>query len=115
MSHGYLTWTACFSRPYASNNEDLVLILESKGFSQGLDYAPDQAREYAAHFPNCRVVVVTNGYCYKAFPRDDEGSYAQVPSAYLNLLDPRDRYPLNPENVDGCLEMLRLLLPSSWA
>jgi len=54
-------------------------MIESKGFVQGLDYAPDQTREYAAHFPNCRMVVVTNGYCYNAFPRDDQGSYAQVP------------------------------------
>jgi hypothetical protein len=106
---------ACFSRPYVGNSEDLVLILESKGFSQGLDYAPDQAREYAAHFPNCQAIVVTNGYCYKAFRRDGPSSYAKAPSAYLNLLRPRNRYPLAPSDVDnGCLEMLRLLLPSSW-
>lgn len=27
--------------------------------------------------------------------------------------DPRDRYPLDPANVPGALEMLRLLLPAT--
>jgi hypothetical protein len=59
------------------------------------------------------VVVVSNGYCYKAYLRDDNGEFNQDPSAYLNLLDPRDNYPLNPENVKGSLELLKYLLPTS--
>jgi hypothetical protein len=103
---------ACFGKPYTTRSrKDVVLILESKRFSQGL-YASGQAKEYAAHFPNCRVVVVTNGYCYKAFRRDEAGAYSVAPSAYLNLLQPRNRYPLDPCKVDGCLEALRLLLPA---
>ncbi|MCZ2340800.1 MAG: hypothetical protein LC104_03270 [Bacteroidales bacterium] len=44
---------ACFRRPFRveggqPNNGDCVLILESKGFSQGLDYAHGQGKEYAA-------------------------------------------------------------------
>lgn len=110
---------ACFSKPYKrdsknkANNEDCALILESKGFSQGLDYAPEQVKNYAEYFPNCPVVVVSNGYCYKAYLRDDNGEFNQDPSAYLNLLDPRDNYPLNPENVKGSLELLKYLLPTS--
>ncbi len=88
---------ACFSKPYRrdssnnANNKDCALILESKGLSQGLNYAPDQAKEYAEHFPNCQVVVVSNGYCYKAYLRGKEGKFQQKPSAYLNLLNPQDR------------------------
>jgi hypothetical protein len=103
---------ACFRRPYTKASDNVCLILESKGFSQGLDYASDQAMEYAEHFPNCQIVVVTNGYCYKAFRRDEAGAYSAAPSAYLNLLQPRNRYPLDPCKVDGCLEALRLLLPA---
>jgi len=103
---------ACFRRPYTKASDNVCLILESKGFSQGLDYASDQAMEYAEHFPSCQIVVVTNGYCYKAFRRDEAGAYSAAPSAYLNLLQPRNRYPLDPANVDGCLEALRLLLPA---
>ena len=106
---------ACFSRPFARKNEECVLILESKGYSQGLAYAPGQAKKYALQLPKCQVMVVSNGYCYKAWIRQDDASWARRPSAYLNLLSPRDRYPLDPENVQGCLEVLRLLLPSSWA
>jgi len=108
---------AGFSRPYRRgknnlpNNEDCVLILESKGFTYGLSYASNQAKNYAEHFPNCRVVVVSNGYCYKVYPKDADGTFRSKPSAYLNLRNPQDRYPVDPDNVDGCLEVLRLLLP----
>ena len=110
---------ACFDRPYrrhkdgSPNNEDCVLILENKHFRTGLDYAPEQAKQYADKFPNCRVVVVSNGYCYKAYPKEG-GIFPLSPSAYLNLLNPQDRYPLNPDAVEGALEVLRLLLPQSW-
>lgn len=110
---------ACFSRPYRrdsnnnANNNDCALILESKGFSQGLYYASSQGIEYAKHFPNCQVVVVSNGYCYKAYLRGKDGEFQQNPSAYLNLLNPQDLYPLDPINVKGSLNLLRYLLPTS--
>lgn len=111
---------ACFRRAYQrdeageANNEDCALIIESKDFSSGLDYAHDQAIAYAQNFPSCRSVLVSNGYCYKAYERDDTYRFSQEPSAYLNLLRPRDRYPLDPDNVGGALEVLRLMLPQSW-
>ena len=106
---------ACFSKPYSGKNEECTLLIESKGFSQGLDYAHEQAKAYAENFPRCKVVLASNGFCYKSFARKDEGAFSERPSAYLNLLKPKDRYPLDPDNVDGCLEALRLLLPSSQA
>lgn len=111
---------ACFARPYRrdefrkANDADCVLLLESKDFSSGLNNAPDQARGYAAHFPSCKVVVVSNGYCYKTYLRTEAG-FSLSPAAYLNILNPQDRYPLDPENVDGCLSVLKCLLPRSWA
>ena len=106
---------ACFSKPFASSKADPVLIVETKGFSQGLDYAQAQAERYARQFPNCRLLVVSNGYCYKTWTRQDDGSWAKRPTAYLNLLRPQDSYPLDPDNVMGCLEVLRVLLPFSWS
>jgi len=112
---------ACFSKPYGlqeesgkSNNTECVLILESKGFTQGLRYAQAQASGYAKQFSKCKVVVVSNGYCYKAFRRDENLAFPEVPYAYLNLLNPQDAYPLDPKNVKGCLEVLKLLLPASF-
>ncbi len=111
---------ACFSRPYRRdredrpNNEDCVLILESKGFQSGLDYASNQAKQYAEEFPNCRAVALSNGYCYKTYVRQDDGQFRTDPSAYINLLNPQDFYPLRPDTVVGALEALRLLMPHSW-
>lgn len=110
---------ACFMRPYRRapnaawqpNNSDCALIIETKGFTSGLAYAPDQAHQYAKAFPSCRAAVVTNGYCYKTFARSADGSFSLRPTAYLNILHPQKRYPLDPDKVDGGLEVLRSLLP----
>lgn len=104
---------ACFSKAYKRKNEECVLIVETKDFSSGLDYAPEQAHRYAEDFPSCKGVLVTNGYCYKAYVRKDDGTFNTKPSAYLNLLQPRDRYPLDPANIDGALGVLSWLLPST--
>jgi len=105
---------ACFPRVFKHGSEkECILIVETKDFSSGLDYASEQAHRYAEDFPSCRGVLVTNGYCYKAFVRKDDGTFNTMPSAYLNLLKPRDRYPLDPENVDGALNVLSWLLPST--
>ncbi len=112
---------ACFAKPYRRknnkepNNEDCTLIIETKHFRSGLDMAPEQGKAYAEHFPHSKAVLVSNGYCYKAYKRDLETKeFSQEPSAYLNLLKPRNGYPLDPDNVDGAIEVLRLMLPQSW-
>jgi len=104
---------ACFSRAYRGDNRECVVMIETKDFSSGLDYAPDQARRYAEDFPTCQVLVVSNGYCYKTYLRSDAGAFSDTPSAYLNILRPRDRYPLDPTCVDGALGVLKWLLPGS--
>ena len=52
---------------------------------------------------------------YKAWNQQGSEWSVETPSGYLNLLEPRDRYPLDPGNVPGCLEVFKLLLPNSWA
>lgn len=101
---------ALYAGPYSGRDEDCVGIIETKDFSSGLDYAPDQARTYAKCFPNCGFLVVTNGYCYKGYARDGSGAFSEVPTAYLNVLRPSRQFPLDPD-IDGALEMLRHLLP----
>jgi hypothetical protein len=104
---------ACFPRPYAGDGTECSVLIETKDFATGLDFAPDQARPYAESFPNCRVLVVTNGWCYTAFVRDaGSPTFRATPSAYMNILQPRDRYPLDPQHVAGALEVLQQLLPS---
>lgn len=104
---------ACHSKPFHREDSVCRMIIETKGFSQGLHYASGQAASYAEALPDCRVTIVTNGYCYKAFLRK-EGTFATEPAAYLNILNPSSRYPVDPKETDGALELLRLLLPSTW-
>jgi hypothetical protein len=103
---------ACFSGVFKGNHKECILLVETKDFSSGLDYAPSQARSYSEVFPSCKALLVTNGYCYKLFLRSNEGLFDIKPSAYLNLLQPRDRYPLDPDNVDGALGVLSSLMPN---
>ncbi len=104
---------ACFSGPYVGDYKDCRLLIETKDFSSGLDYAPGQAIEYAKQFPSCAVIVVTNGYCYKLYRRDAAAGFSTKAAAYLNLLRPRDRYPIDPTNVGGALDVLKWLLPAN--
>jgi len=108
---------ACFAAHYrldakrSSGSPGCILIIETKAFDKGLHSAPAQAKAYAAEVSSCRTVVVSNGYCYKAFRRNARGELAAAPSAYVNLLQPQDRYPLDPLNVAGALEAMKCLLP----
>lgn len=99
---------ALFEGPFTGDPNESVALIETKGFAQGLSYAPEQVRDYAQHFPKCQVIFVSNGYCHKAYKRTEQG-FSSEPAAYLNIRDPRDAYPLNPK-IPGALELLRLLL-----
>lgn len=105
---------AGFRRPYTgkrSDNENCTLIIETKGFASGLSYAEDQAKRYSDSFESCKLVLVTNGYCYKAYRKEGD-EFRKDPSAYLNLRNPQDAYPIDPANVRGATEAIKCLLPS---
>ena len=111
---------AYFSKPYKNWKEsrgNCVAIIETKGFASGLDYARDQAKSYSDNFPNCKALITTNGYCYKIYLRNKAGGLFPEdpydPSAYINLLKPRDKYPLNPKEGNGALDAIKWLLPSN--
>ena len=111
---------ACFSKPYKNrkeSRENCVAIIETKGFSSGLDYAQYQAKRYSDKFPSCKALITTNGYCYKIYLRNEaDGSFPEDPhdpSAYINLLNPRDKYPLNPKKGNGALDAIKWPLPNN--
>ena len=110
---------AYFSRPYKNwkeSRENCVAIIETKGFASGLDYAQHQVKSYSNNFPNCKALITTNGYCYKIYLKDEKGSFPEDPydpSAYINLLNPKDKYPLNPKEGNGALDAIKWLLPNS--
>jgi hypothetical protein len=105
---------ACFPDRYRQTS-DCVLLLESKDFSSGLDYAPDQAARYAQSLPKCNIIVTSNGFCYRAYTRKNEGLKGFELAGYLNLLRPRDSFPLEPKPDNGALGLLRCLLPPRGA
>jgi hypothetical protein len=107
---------ACFSEDYRpgkkamrTNRDNCRIVIESKRFSSGVaNVALEQAGRYARPLPNCNLILVTNGYCYKAFERSySTNAYSKRPSAYLNIREPRDRYPLDPDHVNGALEVFQ--------
>jgi len=106
---------ACFTKNYKRKNDECCAIIETKDFSSGLDYAQKQAKTYSNDFPNCKAVIVSNGYCYKTYLRDENGIFQTTPSAYINLLKPKDKYPLDPDNVGGVLDAIKWLLPNNLA
>ena len=103
---------AGFTKSFHQSTSKCSLIIETKGFAKGLDFAPTQTERYAQELDTCQVVVVSNGQCYKAFRRESPDSFSQTPEAYLDLKRPRDRYPLDPERVGGALQLLKCLIPS---
>ena len=105
---------AGFSRAYTGTEEDeCTMIIETKAFSSGLTYAEGQVKRYSDSFPSCRSVLVTNGYCYKTFLKSQKtDEFSKDPSAYLNLIRPQDRYPLDPDRVAGAADAIKWLLPS---
>ena len=109
---------ACFRTPCKSKNKkewerECVAIIETKSFRTGLDYAYQQAKTYSEDFPHCQALITTNGYCYKVYLRDQCDKFQETPSAYINLLRQRDKYPLDPDNVGGALEVIKWLLPNN--
>ncbi|MFH1321830.1 MAG: type I restriction enzyme HsdR N-terminal domain-containing protein [Bacteroidota bacterium] len=98
---------ACFNSSYTSGSNDLKLIIETKGFGSGLDYALNQAKQYAKAYQNCKTLVVSNGYSFKSY-KENRADF--TPHAYLNLLKPTDKYPLDT-SVGGGTELLEDLLP----
>ena len=114
---------ACFSEPYENwkeSRENCVAIIETKKFASGLTYAQNQVKSYSDKFPNCKVLITTNGYCYKIYLKDEKGSFPKYldpydPSAYINLLKNylRDKYPLNPKEGNGALDAIKCLLPNN--
>ncbi len=97
----------CFSRPYSQPDKQCEIVIETKDFKTGLDFAPDQAKWYGEKLGS-NIVAVTNGYCYKIYGRDPNGKF--MLHAYLNIFSPTDIYPRD-DTIEGALEVFRLLLP----
>lgn len=96
-----------FESPFPSEQENPVIILETKRLCDGLRYAPKQARDYLQDYPNCCFFIVSNGIQYKLFERI-EGKWQF--RAYANLLSLKSEHPYF-RKVKGADELFLKILP----
>lgn len=94
---------AVFSKPYEKENElHPHMIVETKTFFNGLYYAADQIINYAKAFPECSLLVATNGYRYWIYEKVDGKFQA---SGYFNLFNMHEWYCLD-EKIYGVVPSL---------
>ena len=98
---------ALFADVYKSDDKPSVII-ESKRLYSGLKYAESQVHQYSEKYPDCKMLVVTDGIRYKLYKKDKASTWKF--SAYLNLLHPSELYPLDP-NIQGATSFFRALAP----
>lgn len=103
---------ACYSKDFTEKDAKCSMIVEAKGFANGMYYARKQAINYGMKIPFCERVVTTNGYCYKVYERMSDGGFTEDPVSYLSLKWPWKRYPHDPDNVSGAIETLQRLSPT---
>lgn len=91
----------------------LIGAVEAKQWQSSCLSARSQAERYANEVADetCERLVVTDGNRYGVFVRDQE-TFPDRPDAYLNLADPKDRYPIMES--DGAPEALRLM-SADWS
>lgn len=102
---------------YANGNRDNyepIGIIEAKKYGYSCMTAEEQVRTYARQMKYLRRLIVTDGIRYGIFVRhNNEESFPERPTAYLNLSDLRDCYPIYG-NCKGADEAM-LYLSSAWS
>ena len=92
---------ALFDKPFVSKSSiDPRIIIETKTFNDGLDFAKDQITYYSEQYPNCKILVTTNGYRYNIYKKNKSGYYR---FSYFNLLDMRE-FDYIDNSIKGVLE-----------
>ena len=91
----------------STGDEHCVLIIETKRLNQGLDFAHVAAKAYAKEFRECKAVVASNGWSYRLYLREGQTSFKE--EAYLSILNPTEKFPLDPTK-GGAKEVFRYLL-----
>ncbi len=93
---------------YGNRQEEfLTAIVEAKKFQRSCMQAEAQVRNYAAHHTS--RLIVTDGIRYGVFVKDVNGQFPAVPTAYLNLTQFLDAYPIYGNGCAGADEALWLM------
>lgn len=78
------------------------IIVEAKKFENGLSFTKQYAKKYTDKFPDCTILITTNGYMYKYYEKSNE-EFNLI--SYLNLLNLRDHHFLY-NKISGALDCL---------
>lgn len=102
---------------YASGNRakyEPIVLIEAKKYKGSCLSAEGQVRQYAERLKYVRRLVVTDGIRYGIFVRyDGHDEFPKTPTAYLNLTDLKDDYPIYGD-CKGADEAL-LYLSAAWS
>ncbi len=90
---------------YPGENHEPTMILESKTFYDGLKYARNQVQYYSQIFPDCKMLISTNGFRYVIEEKVDDSFHEKC---YLNLLDLREHYYLDPKIKGSAHALLQM-------
>ncbi len=91
-----------------------IAFIEAKKFGYSCLSAESQIRNYAENMKYLRRLIVTDGIRYGVFVRkQDDDEFPDKPSAYLNLTDLRDEYPVYGD-CRGADEAL-LYMSAAWS
>jgi hypothetical protein len=102
---------------YANGNRSKykpIVLIEAKKYKSSCMTAEPQVKSYSEKVEDVRRLVVTDGIRYGIFIRNVENKlFPKTPTAYLNLADLRDDYPIYGD-CKGADEAL-LYLSAAWS
>lgn len=98
----------CFDKPCHRKEKKAQILIEVKKLSEGLTNAIDQAFNYARKLGDVKTICVTNGFCYQIYDLDSSDD-PNKPYAYINILNPTNKYPLK-EETNGAIEALMKMI-----
>jgi hypothetical protein len=87
-----------------------VAVFEAKGLGEPLSSAYEQARTYVERLglERCRLIVTADGGRLMVYRRNDDGTWADQPSGYLNCSAPRSSHLL-PRGTSSVQTLVGLL------
>ena len=105
---------ALWDRPFSDSEATVSTIVETKRLYNSLgDWPKNQAAGYANNHPSCSKIVITDGFRYKLFQRDEDSSETGGEwgeKAYANLRKLRAEHPIHP-GVGGAGDLILGMLP----
>jgi hypothetical protein len=94
---------AIFRKPFIGDYKlSPHIIIETKKFDDGLSYTNNQIINYSKMYPDCKLLITTNGFRYKIYEKSGN-DFIEI--AYLNLFNLRAQHYLY-RSINGAIDAL---------